>query len=104
MRRIHVALAVSSYAAAVQEYTARLGRPPCCTVEGTYALWRTEHVNMSISVKPAESGKLRLLGFEDTDANDFGEEMDSQGFVWERFSAEDRNAEILKQWPHAKFH
>jgi hypothetical protein len=104
MRRIHVALAVSSYAASIREYTAWLGEPPCCTVEGTYALWRTQHVNMSISVKPAEAGQLRHLGFEDTDAKDFVEETDSNGFVWERFSPKDQDAEILKRWPHAKFH
>jgi hypothetical protein len=104
MRRIHVALAIENYAAAIQEYTTRLGRPPCCTVQGTYALWRTDQVNLSISVKPAGVDKLRHLGFEDSEVGGFSEETDSQGIVWERFSSEDQNAEILRRWPHATFH
>jgi len=55
-RRIHVALAVRDLPASIQDYTARLGVEPCCIVEDTYALWRTDHLNLSISVKPDAVG------------------------------------------------
>jgi hypothetical protein len=103
MKRLHVALAVEDFAAAIRDYTSRLGAAPCCTVEGTYALWRTQHVNLSISVRPEESGQLRHLGFEDPAADSFAEDTDANGFVWERFSMDHQREEILKHWPHAKF-
>jgi hypothetical protein len=102
MKRIHIALAVRDYAASLEEYTKRLGVPPCCLVDGTYALWRTDTVNLSISVK-AEAGVLRHLGFEDPSAPALSEETDVNGFVWERFTEEQQRQEILKYWPHAKF-
>ena len=103
MKRIHIALAVKDFAASVADYTSRLGVEPCCTVEGAYALWRTDQANLSISVKPEEAGKLRHLGFEDSDAGAFSEEIDSSGFTWERFSADQQRREIVNLWPHAKF-
>jgi len=102
--RIHIALAVRDYAASIEEYTKRLGAGPCCTVEGTYALWRTPQVNLSISVKPDEAGTLRHLGFEEPLATGFGEERDCNGIVWERFSAEEQRKEILARWPSAQLH
>jgi hypothetical protein len=96
-------LAVQNFRIAIQEFTVRLGTPPYCTVEETYALWRTDQVNLSISVNPSEAGQLRHLGFEDPAADSYSEETDSNGFVWERFSNEHQRGEILKYWPHAKF-
>jgi hypothetical protein len=104
MKRIHVALAVRDFSLSVEEYTKRLGIEPCCTVEGTYALWCTDTVNLSISVKPAEAGRLRHLGFEDPNAEAMSEETDVNGIVWERFTAEQQRQEILKYWPNARFH
>jgi hypothetical protein len=103
MKRMHVALAVRDYAAAVREYTERLGAKPCCTVEGTYALWRTVHVNLSVRVRPEQAGTVRHLGLEDSDAVVFGAETDANGFVWERFTAEQQDEEIRAMWPHATF-
>ncbi|MDB4971691.1 MAG: hypothetical protein JWN48_32 [Myxococcaceae bacterium] len=104
-KRLHIALAVQDYEASLREYTARLQTPPCCTVEGTYALWRTDQLNLSISVKPDQPpGQLRHLGFEDPQAPAVEEERDVNGIVWERFSASQQRAEILRYWPHALFH
>jgi hypothetical protein len=102
-KRIHIALAVSDYAASITDYTSRLGAPPCCTVEGTYALWRTDQVNLSISTKAGEAGTLRHLGIEDPAASAMREERDVNGIVWECFTVEQQRAEILRYWPHAKF-
>ncbi len=103
MKRIHIALAVADFDASLREYTARLGAEPCCVVSDTYALWRTDHVNLSISVKPAEAGRLRHLGFEDSEAQAMSEEADVNGITWERFAQRHQRDEILKYWPHAKF-
>jgi hypothetical protein len=39
----------------LSDYSARLGVEPCCVVEDSYPLWRTETLNLSISVDPALS-------------------------------------------------
>jgi hypothetical protein len=65
LRRFHIALAVSELDASIREYSSRLGVGPCCVVEGAYALFRTDQVNFSISVRPEAAGTLRHLGFED---------------------------------------
>jgi hypothetical protein len=66
-RRVHIALAVRELNTSIRDYSARLGVEPCCVVEGSYALWRTEGLNLSISVDPAAGGPLPHLGFEDPD-------------------------------------
>jgi catechol 2,3-dioxygenase-like lactoylglutathione lyase family enzyme len=104
MRRIHIALAVRDFATSVEEYSRRFGSRPRCTVDGTYALWRTDLVNFSINVEPAGAGRLRHLGFEDPSAEEASEEVDLNGFVWERFTFGQQEAEILEQWPHARFY
>lgn len=103
-KKLHIALAVRDYAASLAEYSRRLGVDPCCTVEGTYALWRTDQINLSISVDAARAGSLRHLGHEDETAQAMSEERDVNGIVWERFSADQQREEILRYWPHAKFH
>jgi catechol 2,3-dioxygenase-like lactoylglutathione lyase family enzyme len=103
MRRIHVALAVRDYDAAVRDYTRRLGAEPCGTVQGVYALWRTEEVNLSIRVNPSAAGTLRHLGFEDASASEFTQEEDAEGIVWERFAPAHQDAEIRAHWPEAVF-
>ncbi len=102
-RRIHVALAVRDLTASIQDYTARLGIGPCCIVEGTYALWRTEHLNLSITVKADAAGTLRHLGFEDPLATEMSAQRDGNGIEWERFTEGQQRDEILRNWPHARF-
>ena len=102
-RRFHVALAVGELDASIRDYSARLGIAPCCVVEGSYALWRTESLNLSISVDPTATGKLRHLGFEDPDTPSMGVEKDVNGIEWERFTEEQQREEIRRKWPHARF-
>jgi catechol 2,3-dioxygenase-like lactoylglutathione lyase family enzyme len=102
-KRFHVALAVRDFAESVREYTARLGAVPCSTVENTYALWRTDEVNLSISVDTARAGTLRHVGFEDPSSPAMSMETDANGFQWERFSETQQNDEIRNRWPHARF-
>ena len=87
----------------MQEYSRRLGVEPCCVVEGAYALWRTDQVNLSISVKPDAVGTLRHLGFEDPAAPYPSTERDLNGIEWERFTEEQQRAEIERLWPQARF-
>ena len=102
-RRLHVALAVRDLDESIRDYSVRLGGPPCCIVSGTYALWRTDSFNLSISVIPTAAGTLRHLGFEDSAAATMTVEADANGFEWERFTKEQQRSEILKLWPHARF-
>lgn len=102
MRRFHLALSTDNVAAAVEDYSGRLGAEPVSYVEGQYALWRTPTLNISLrqdaSVSP---GQLRHLGWEDDSAVEFTQEQDFQGIVWESFSFEDQCQEINSIWPDA---
>jgi hypothetical protein len=104
MKRVHIALAVRNLNESMKEYSKRLGVEPCCIVEGTYALWRTDLVNLSISEKPETAGTLRHLGFEDSQAQSMSVENDINGFEWERFTEAQQREEIIKHWPHARFY
>jgi hypothetical protein len=103
MKRIHIALAVGELESSIIEYTKRLGAKPCCVVANAYALWRTDQVNLSITVNAEEAGTLRHLGFEDSDVKTMNIETDINGFIWERFTEDQQNQEILNYWPNAGF-
>jgi catechol 2,3-dioxygenase-like lactoylglutathione lyase family enzyme len=102
-KRFHVALAVRDFDEAIHDYTARLGAEPCCTVENTYALWRTPEVNLSISVNPERAGSLRHVGFEDSSAPAMTMDNDRNGVEWEHFSEAQQDEEIRSRWPNARF-
>ena len=98
--RFHIALSATDVEAAVADYRARLGVEPVVTVRGTYALFRTGELNLSIRQDDAvPSGQLRHLGWEDPKASTFSKETDSLGIVWERFNAEAQAKEIEAAWP-----
>jgi len=100
MKRIHIALASVDIAATVADYTIRLACEPSLVVVDEYALWRTEAINLSVrkdtSCKP---GELRHLGFEDPEAPEFSATTDSNGILWERFTAAQQADEIEQAWP-----
>lgn len=103
-RRVHIALAVRDLNSSIRDYSVRLGAEPCCVVEGSYALWRTECLNVSISVlDPSAAGTLRHLGFEDPDARELSVTKDVNGLEWERFTEAQQREEIRSKWPHARF-
>ena len=103
MPRIHIALAVADFSDSLADYTERLGQKPCCTVDGKYALWRTDILNFSISVNPEQAGVVRHLGFECEAAEEMTAETDANGMLWESFSARQQKQEILRIWPDAQF-
>ena len=102
-RRVHIALAVRELGISIRDYSERLGGQPCCVVDGSYALWRTETLNLSISVDPTAAGTLRHLGFEDPDAGAPSVAKDVNGIEWERFTEAQQREEIRYKWPHARF-
>jgi hypothetical protein len=102
-RRVHIALAVRELGTSIRDYSERLGGEPCCIVEGSYALWRTENLNLSISVDPAAAGTLRHMGFEDPDAAAPSVAKDVNGIEWERFTEAQQREEIRHKWPDARF-
>lgn len=103
MKRLHVALAVKNLETSIAEYTKILSSKPLIIVKGQYALWRTDEVNLSLSEKPDEAGQLRHLGFEDPQTLEMTVTHDSDGFMWERFTAEQQRQEILEHYPEADY-
>ena len=103
MKRIHVALAVSKLDDAIADTRHRLGVEPCVVVPGTYALFRTASANLSLTENAEQAGLLRHLGVEDPGAPTFSSNPGPDGFVWERFTAEQQADEINSYWPEANY-
>ena len=94
MKKLHIAISTDRLAATIDDYTVRLGEPPALVVAGEYALWRTDTLNVSVRYDAAgAAGTLRHLGWEDPAANNFTEDTDVNGIVWERFSAAQQAAD-----------
>lgn len=88
----------------VNDYTRRLGAPPCLVIAGQYALWRTDVLNISVRYNSATPpGSLRHLGWEDSTAENFSQETDVNGVVWERFNAMIQAEEIAAIWPEVAY-
>jgi hypothetical protein len=102
VKRFHLAIVVSDITRSVEDYTLRLGQPPSVVVPGEYALWRTSCINLSIRRTDDHAGMLRHLGWEDPEAPEFATERDVNGILWEQFSSEQQNREILETWPNAE--
>jgi len=98
-KKFHIALGVTDINASIEDYSSRLGCKPCAIVKDTYALFRTETLN--ISIRKSDTVGLRHLGWEDSSATDFSEETDVNNILWERFAASDQIDEILDIWPNA---
>ena len=104
MRKLHIAISTDKMEETVQAYSIRLGKKPCASISGEYALWRTESLNISVRCDPAcVAGALRHLGWEDQNASEFTQETDINGIVWERFNAQLQADEINKLWPEANY-
>ncbi|MGB3308997.1 MAG: hypothetical protein WBG32_07070 [Nodosilinea sp.] len=103
-KKLHIALSTEDVAASVADYSERLGCEPSLVVEGIYALWRTDHLNLSIRQAAGVSpGQLRHLGWEDDTAEAFTADVDVNGITWERFAAHHQADEINEIWPKANY-
>lgn len=102
MKKLHLALSTDDIAASVVDYSARLGCVPELVIDGAYALWRTDTVNLSIrQVADVAPGQLRHLGWEDDEATAFTAEVDVNGITWEHFAAHHQADEIHAAWSGA---
>jgi len=105
VKKLHIAISTDKIEETVSDYTARLGIKPCSTVLGEYALWRTDHLNVSVRQDPScDAGSLRHLGWEDSAAQEFTQDTDVNGIVWEKFNAQHQADEINEIWPEANYH
>ncbi|MGB3200464.1 MAG: hypothetical protein WBA99_06160 [Nodosilinea sp.] len=103
-KKLHIALSTNNIAASVADYSARLGCRPNLVIEGMYALWRTDQLNLSIrQAAGVPTGQLRHLGWEDDEAEAFSMDKDVNGIVWERFAAHHQADEINEIWPDAHY-
>lgn len=98
MKRFHIALIVANLDAAIADYSKRLGQHPQAVVADTYAMWRTNLLNFSISQDPARAGQVRNIGFEDDAVEGFHKDTDANGFSWERFSALTQDLEVIRTY------
>ena len=104
MKKFHIAISTNNIEETIKDYSARLEAEPCSVVEGEYALWRTETLNVSIRKDDnCSPGSLRHLGWEDPNTSNFIEETDFNGLVWEKFTAEQQANEINEFWPQANY-
>ena len=104
MKKLHLAIATSKIEETIKDYTSRLGMEPCSFVPNEYALWRTGSLNISVRQdSKCKSGELRHLGWEDSEATAFSQDTDTNGIVWERFSAQQQADEINELWPEANY-
>jgi hypothetical protein len=103
MKKFHLAISVTDIARSVEDYSHRLGCPPVLVIPNEYALWRTTSLNLSIRRVDQDAGALRHLGWEDESALNFTQDTDTNGIVWEHFSAELQAREISDTWPQAKY-
>jgi len=102
IKRIHIAISTDDIAASVEDYSKRLAADPVYVVPGEYALWRTDLVNLSIRKCGTAGERLRHLGVEDSDAQAMSTSTDCNGILWEHFSSNDQDQEIVDVWPDAK--
>ena len=101
MKRFHLAIGVKNIADSVNDYEKRLGEKALVYIEDTYALFRTQSLNISLRKVDDSTLGLRHLGWEDDSATGFSEDADINGTVWEHFRQEDQIQEILNAWPDA---
>jgi len=102
VKKLHLAIATQDIAATVKDYSDRLNARPCLVVEGEYALWRTETLNISVRQNDNFApGSLRHLGWEDPNATEMSSETDVNGILWERFTKEQQAEEIREIWSEA---
>ena len=105
MKKLHLAISTDKINESIQDYSVRLGCAPCSYIPNEYALWRTEHLNLSIRQdSTCKPGELRHLGWEDPSVQEFAKDTDINGIIWERFTAEQQAEEINELWPQANYH
>jgi catechol 2,3-dioxygenase-like lactoylglutathione lyase family enzyme len=103
MKRVHIAIGIANIDESIDHYSKKILSKPNVIVPGEYAMWRTNILNLSIRKVSEAPGMVRHLGFEEDGIEEFVEEKDINGIVWESFSPEQQHEEILKFWPNAIF-
>lgn len=100
MKKLHIAISTDDIAGTVQDYSQRLSAHPCVVIDGEYALWRTDTLNVSVRRDTSiQKGTVRHLGWEDTTATGFTADVDINDITWERFTADQQAEEINDLWP-----
>ena len=104
MKKLHIAISTDKITETVSDYSQRLNAEPSLVVSGEYALWRTATLNLSVRQDAkVDPGSLRHLGWEDSSAEEFTQDVDVNGIVWELFNADLQAEEINELWPGADY-
>ncbi|UZJ43204.1 hypothetical protein OOT55_11140 [Marinimicrobium sp. C6131] len=104
VKKLHIAISTDKITETVSDYSQRLNAEPSLVVPGEYALWRTATLNLSVRQDAkVDPGSLRHLGWEDPSAEEFTQDVDVNGIVWEQFNADLQAEEINELWPDADY-
>ncbi len=104
MKKLHIAISTNKINETINEYTIRLGVEPCLFVPNEYTLWRMDSLNVSIRQDSScTPGDLRHLGWEYDSAEEFSQDTDVNGIIWEHFNAQQQADEINELWPEINY-
>lgn len=104
MKKIHIAISTKDIERTIEDYSQRIGEKPCAVIDGEYALWRTDTLNLSVRQdKNCKSGELRHLGWENALSKEFSTDTDVNGIMWEQFNAHIQADEINETWPGTNY-
>ena len=104
MKKLHIAISTDNIAATIHDYNQRLSAQPCVVVDGEYALWRTDTLNISVRRDTSiPKGTVRHLGWEDSATSEFSADIDINGITWECFTADQQAEEINDLWPDTHY-
>jgi hypothetical protein len=98
MKKFHISIAVRNLGESIAEYSKKLECQPNVVIENRYALWKTDILNFSISQQAEIAGRVRHIGFANPNAQNFTEEYDCNGLMWEEFTEEMQMAEIKEKF------
>jgi len=102
MKRFHIAIGVEDIEASIKDYTKKLGASPVLVIKESYALFRTDTLNVSIRKVEASQQGVRHFGWESDDYEAFTTETDVNGILWEFFPQQAQIDEIKDVWPDAE--
>ena len=104
IKKLHIAISTNKINETINDYTIRLSVEPCLCVPNEYALWRTDSLNVSIRQDSSCTlGYFRHLGWEDDSAEEFSQDIDVNGIIWEYFNAQQQADEVNELWSEINY-
>ena len=103
MKKIHIAISTNKINETINDYTIRLGVEPCLFISNEYALWRTDSLNVSIRQDSSCTHGVPSTFREDDSAEEFSQDTDVNGIIWEYFNTQQQADEINELWSEINY-